>query len=77
MFHLALLAVTFVTTTLAGGLAFSEGGGLLRGGQFSDGFAFSIPLLTILGIHELGHYGDVPAVRPGGDAAVLSPVAAA
>jgi len=57
LFHLALLAVTFVTASLAGGLAFSEGGGLLtRGGRFSDGFPFSIPLLTILGIHELGHW---------------------
>ncbi len=56
LFHLALLALTFVTTTLAGGLAFSTTGGLLAGGRFSDGFAFSIPLLTILGIHELGHF---------------------
>jgi membrane-associated protease RseP (regulator of RpoE activity) len=56
LFHLALFAVTFVTTTLAGGLAFSTDGGLLAGGRFSDGYAFSIPLLTILGVHELGHY---------------------
>ena len=49
--------MTFVTSTLAGGLAFSEGGGLLvKGGRFSDGLPFSIPLLTILGIHELGHW---------------------
>ena len=45
-----------MTATLAGGLAFSEGHGLLAGGKFSDGFPFSIPLLTILGIHELGHW---------------------
>ncbi|HEY3202654.1 MAG TPA: site-2 protease family protein [Thermoanaerobaculia bacterium] len=56
IFHLALLASTFVTTTLAGGAAFTAGGGPLRGGRFSDGFAFSLPLLLILGIHELGHY---------------------
>lgn len=56
LFHLALLAVTFVTTTLAGGAAFSDGGGPLLGGKFSDGLSFSIPLLVILGIHELGHY---------------------
>ena len=56
-FHLALLALTFVTTTLAGGLAFTEKGGFLaKGGHFSDGLAFSVPLMTILGIHELGHY---------------------
>jgi membrane-associated protease RseP (regulator of RpoE activity) len=55
-FHLLLLALTFVTTTLAGGLAFTDGGGPLRGGRFSDGFPFSIPLLVILGVHELGHY---------------------
>lgn len=56
LFHLALLAATFVTTTLAGGAAFSPGGGPLLGGRFSDGLAFSIPLLVILGTHELGHY---------------------
>ena len=56
LFHLALLAATFVTTTLAGGLAFSDSGGLLKGGAFSDGFPFSIPLLIILGTHEMGHY---------------------
>jgi membrane-associated protease RseP (regulator of RpoE activity) len=56
LFHLALLAATFVTTTLAGGLAFTETGGPLKGSAFADGFAFSIPLLIILGSHEMGHY---------------------
>jgi len=56
LFHAALLGATFVTTTLAGGLAFSSGGGPLRGGRFADGLGFSVPLLLILGIHELGHY---------------------
>lgn len=57
LFHLALLAATFVTATLAGGLAFTDAGGLLaRGGRFADGLPFSVPLLTILGIHELGHW---------------------
>lgn len=54
--HLGLLAATFVTTTIAGGAAFSAGGGPLLGGRFADGLSFSVPLLTILGIHELGHY---------------------
>lgn len=56
LFHLALLAATFVTTTLAGGLAFTDKGGWLRDGRFADGFSFSIPLLLILGSHEMGHY---------------------
>ena len=56
LFHLGLLLATFVTTTIAGGFAFTAGGGPLRGGHFSDGFPFSIPSLVILGTHELGHY---------------------
>src|SRR5215813_10811943 len=56
LFHLALLAATFVTTTLAGGLVFTDKGGWLRQGHFADGFSFSIPLLLILGTHEMGHY---------------------
>jgi membrane-associated protease RseP (regulator of RpoE activity) len=56
LFHLALLAATFVTTTLAGGLAFTDKGGWLKDGRFADGFPFSIPLLLILGSHEMGHY---------------------
>lgn len=69
LFHLALLAATFVTTTLAGGAAFSPGGGPLLGGEFSDGLAFSVPLLLILGTHELGHYAmcrryDLAATLP-------------
>jgi membrane-associated protease RseP (regulator of RpoE activity) len=56
LFHLFLLATTFVTTTIAGAAAFTDAGGPLRGGRFSDGLSFSIPLLLILGLHELGHY---------------------
>lgn len=55
VFHLGLLLTTFVTTTVAGGL-FAVRGGLLGRGTFSDGLPFSIPLLLILGTHELGHY---------------------
>lgn len=56
LFHLALLLATFATTTIFGGAVFSTGGGPLRGGRFSDGFPFSIPAMTILGVHELAHY---------------------
>ncbi len=55
LFHLALLVATFLTTTIAGG-TFSESGGLMGKGAFADGLAFSVPLLLILGMHELGHY---------------------
>ncbi|MFY9553074.1 MAG: site-2 protease family protein [Thermoanaerobaculia bacterium] len=56
LFHLALFLLTFVTTTLAGGAAFTTEGGWLGRGRFSDGFAFSIPVMIILGVHEAGHY---------------------
>jgi membrane-associated protease RseP (regulator of RpoE activity) len=52
LFHLALLAATFVTTTLAGALVFTDS----RAPKFADGLIFSIPLLLILGSHEMGHY---------------------
>lgn len=56
LFHVLLFVLTFATTTIFGGAAFSAGGGPLRGGNFFDGLSFSVPLLTILGVHELGHY---------------------
>jgi membrane-associated protease RseP (regulator of RpoE activity) len=56
LFHLLLFGATFVTTTIAGG-AFSPTLGLFgKNGQWTDGLAFSLPLLTILGVHELGHW---------------------
>ena len=55
LFHLLLLALTFLTATLVGGV-YTERGGFLGQGGFFDGLPFSVPLLTILGVHELGHY---------------------
>ena len=64
--HGLLFALTFVSTTLVGGLAWGglppEMAELGPAELFSDrrlyiaGLAFSIPLLTILMCHELGHY---------------------
>ena len=52
--NVVLFFATVLTTTLAG--AFMEGGE--KGGLiwFLRGFRFSLPLLLILGIHEMGHY---------------------
>ena len=52
LFHLALLVATFFTTTYFGGRIFRQ----TPGGGFWDGLSFSVPLLLILGVHELGHY---------------------
>jgi len=52
LFHLALLVATFFTTTYFGGRVFRQ----TAGGGFWDGLPFSVPLLLILGVHELGHY---------------------
>jgi len=67
LFHLLLLVLTFLTATLVGGV-YTPRGGLLGQGAFFDGLPFSVPLLTILGIHELGHYA---ACRRYGLAATL------
>lgn len=64
--HILLFALTLVTTTLVGGLAFGELPAgfqpasfwqlLLHGSVISAGLYFSLPLLTILLAHEMGHY---------------------
>jgi membrane-associated protease RseP (regulator of RpoE activity) len=52
LFHLALFAATFFTTTYFGGRVFRAD----PNGGFWEGLSFSVPLLAILGIHEMGHY---------------------
>ncbi|MCI4373879.1 MAG: site-2 protease family protein, partial [Thermoplasmata archaeon] len=57
--NIALLAATVVTTTLAGALIWLTyvGGQNLEPTDFLNGAVFfSIPVLTILGLHELAHY---------------------
>lgn len=57
--NLLLLITTLVTTTLSGALMFSDGSwqGMLAIKNISQGFIFfSFPLLSILGIHEMGHF---------------------
>ena len=53
--HWLLFGLTFLTTTWAGAL--HQGVNLLQEpGRFTIGLPYSIGLLLILGIHELGHY---------------------
>jgi len=53
--NVVLLALTFVTTTWAG--ASHRGLDMFRQPfHFWAGLSFSVPLLLILGVHELGHY---------------------
>ena len=53
--HWFLLGLTFLTTTWAGAAA--QGIDLFREPRrFTVGLPYSLGLLTILGIHELGHY---------------------
>ncbi len=64
--HILLFALTFASTTIVGGLVWGglpeEMAGLGLSQLLTDprvylaGLKFSIPLLTILGCHELGHY---------------------
>jgi|GEM_PF-287179 len=65
--NLVLLVLTFVTTTWAG--ASHRGLDMFRQPfHFWSGLSYSLPLLLILGIHELGHY--VIARRRGVDASL-------
>jgi membrane-associated protease RseP (regulator of RpoE activity) len=73
LFHLALLLATLVTTTFFGGVGFFLEAPLSQAVRdpavWRSGLSFSVPLLLILGIHELGHvaacrrYG-LPATLP-------------
>lgn len=64
--HVALLLLTLVTTTLAGAVlagtlpapedSFALFHGHLTLGAWAAGLQFSLPLLAILLVHELGHY---------------------
>jgi len=53
--HILLFVLTFITTAMAG--AFQLGADPLRDfGSIRAGFPFAVTLLSILLIHELGHY---------------------
>jgi membrane-associated protease RseP (regulator of RpoE activity) len=57
--HLGLFLLTVVTTMLSGALILggvAPGDLLSRPGRILVGLPFSASLLTILGVHELGHY---------------------
>ena len=66
--HGGLLALTLLTTTVAGAewvhqhLLFVAGDGTIRwrgwltGAQLLDGLGFSLPFLAILTVHEFGHF---------------------
>jgi membrane-associated protease RseP (regulator of RpoE activity) len=53
--HILLFVLTFLTTLIAG--AYLAGGNPLRDpAELFMGLKFSLPLLAILGVHEMGHY---------------------
>jgi membrane-associated protease RseP (regulator of RpoE activity) len=54
LFHLTLFVLTFLSTTLAGVLFFSGAPTIVAG--IPRGLRFSIPVMIILGTHEMGHY---------------------
>ncbi len=53
--NLVLFVLTFLTTLFAGALL-AGGHPFSSPGDLELGFMFAIPLLSILGVHELGHY---------------------
>jgi len=53
--NIVLFAATFVTTSMAGALQ-AGANPFADFGSIRAGFSFSVPLLTILLVHELGHY---------------------
>lgn len=59
LFQVGLFLVTFITTTLAG-TQWAYGRSVFSGDytwqDFSNGLAYSVPLLMILTVHEFGHY---------------------
>jgi membrane-associated protease RseP (regulator of RpoE activity) len=61
--NIALFVLTFLTTLAAWPLL--TGGNPLEPAVLLSGLPFSVPLLTILGVHEMGHY--VAARRHGVD----------
>jgi membrane-associated protease RseP (regulator of RpoE activity) len=54
LFHLVLFLLTLGSTTLAGALFF--GGGIPLSRTWPTGLRFSIPVIVIMGTHEMGHY---------------------
>jgi Zn-dependent protease len=68
----ALLAVTFITTTLSGTLLWADYSGSsdwLTAGNIAYGaLFFALPLMAILGVHELSHY--IASKRHGVDASL-------
>lgn len=59
LFQVALFITTFITTTIAGSqwvYSRSVFSGDYNWQDFTNGLAFSIPLLLILTVHEFGHY---------------------
>ena len=67
VWNIVLLVLTFITTTWAG--ASHRGLDMFRQpSHFWSGLSYSLPLLLILGVHELGHY--VVARRRGVDASL-------
>ncbi len=56
VFHLSLLVLTFATATFAGGFFWGGSSTLLGPEVWRLGLPYSIPLLAILGAHEMGHY---------------------